>query len=1142
MYAPPVRAAAHTRKTDAPGVHIRLLGEFAFDFQGRALAASAWQRSHPRRLLQLLCSAPKLGTSRARVLQALWPDSDEAHARNRLHHTVHCVRKAWEEIPADERPQLVVAADRLSFVPGRHTVIDVQLFLQGVESDCVQADARLQAIERALEHYQGGLAPGWDGCDEIEHRRTWLEEQRAQALQEAVDTAISLDRPAVALRHAHQLALLWPGNCQANCQYALLLADNQRPDAALLHCQVVRPLVDADDPSLLSRLDDTIQAIQRRANRHTAGHTATRVDDDNSVTEAAITPVVTTLSASSAAPSVPSPVLAAPPGLVSKLCVATPMRQALGYETLEAMCVKCIHDPYGALTTVVGPPGAGKSLLAATVAHRLQSQMQHGALWLDCQAVHDLPSLLQTLADGLDPLCGTLTTTEDALRQALHNKELLIVLDGLNAAPAVLGMASVMALAGRDTRWLVTSWSARRLVGERLVTVEPSHLLDTPADGGRSRAAEILLAGCAPSWRLEDARSLQWVEQICVALDGLPQSLVIAGECLHAMSPSELLAKLQRDPCALLRAPAAVSEGDSNPFARAVAVWLEQSLPTARPLLGLLSRCRSWLTHLDVACLVAAGEHSTVNGAAPNTAPNTAHHADNSDALIEHCVRHQFLLRRVQGQGEALWSEFRVPRIVIAALRLRTDVNVDVEAGPDAVDRIQAWLLQGAIVSQAQPLPGAGTVAAASAMLASRWFDDHIEDLDAMALGWLEGGHIDKLAALCMAHAAHWSLPLHAPRLQVWLDGLGHGLNDMPPSQAATLLVARARLRVHLGDLHRACDDASRALARLGGDRDAQLRHQAVQLLQRYGVSAPAAKPQQKTLSGRGVEAGESLLRVSQLAVRHGQLVQALSLCRQALEVFAYFGFSYGLIKGHHYRAKIAFALGDTDLALRSLTEIERVATSSNDRREAVRASLMRAHVLLSQMRFSQAVDLASGVMAMPECADDVALLARGTSVVAWAHYGQGAYPLAHALCAGLRVQAQREPGLTLRANTEILSALVEAQCRRPAAAIRSACAALELLTQEQPLPDPQSDLVNAAELALCLGRADLAQPLMHSLDAFSLQPDHRLRDWVGARMRALKTKTTPIGASHATHPAPSAARDGLPFSFSDVLVQLTAA
>jgi hypothetical protein len=222
------------------------------------------------------------------------------------------------------------------------------------------------------------------------------------------------------------------------------------------------------------------------------------------------------------------------------------------------------------------------------------------------------------------------------------------------------------------------------------------------------------------------------------------------------------------------------------------------------------------------------------------------------------------------------------------------------------------------------------------------------------------------------------------------------------------------------------------------------------------------------------------------------------------------------------------------------------VATSSSDRREAARASLMRAHVLLSQMRFSQAVEVASGVMAMPECADDEALLARGTSVVAWAHYGQGAYPLAHALCAGLRVQAQRAPGLAIRANTEVLSALIHAQSRRPEAAIRSACAALELLAQEQPLPDPQSDLVNGAELALCLGRHDLAQPLMLSLDAFSSQPDHHLREWVDSRVRSLKTKVAPVLASADASASlgvlrSPAAKDFVPFNFSEVLTHLTA-
>jgi DNA-binding SARP family transcriptional activator len=1170
------------------GLQIRLLGEFAFELDGKPAAAQTWQRSHAKRLVQLLCSAPNQTETRARVLSTLWPDSDEEKARNRLHHTLHCVRKGLVSVPQSARPQVLVTAERVVFVAAPNTVIDVQVFLHGVEADCTEAQDRLDSLVTALEKYRGTLAPGWDDCPQLQARRVWLEDLRVSALREVVATATELGRPQLALHYSHQLALLLETDCEAHCQYAELLAANQRPDAALLHCQDVRRLIEAEDPNALGRLDRTVKSIQQQANR-TASNSLAAPAASLTAPAAPVAPAAEerdlalapgplaahavsgtwgamaggTVDGSQGLPEVALATgLAGVPGrlptadgalgqaLVSRLCVAVPPRPAVGYDTVLESCIQCIEDPYGAVTSLVGPPGAGKSLLAHAVAHRLQSQMQHGAVLIDCAGVHDLRSLLAAMALGLDPLCGALAADEQSLSRALQNKELLIVLDNLGVASSQFNLCQVIGLAGQDTRWLITAWSARHVLGERLVHLEPSRLLALPVNGGPSCAAQILLGVCAPSWRIHDARSLQWVEKICNVLDGLPLSLEIAGQCLTSMSPSELLARLDRDPCALMRVPTQDADASLTPAARlsgAVSAWLRHTTADSRRMLFLLSRCQSWLTREDIACLMgrspwpaSALAQSPID---PQAEQDDAGRALNVDALIEHCVRHQFLLRRAHPVAHAPWSEFRVPRVVSAALRLchaaqhtepllhsveATSGSLSFSAWAD--QRIAGWLRLGHLAARSEP--GGPTASA------SRWFDDHVEDIDRSALGHLEAGQLSELVTLCLAHAPHWSLSRHATRLRLWLLGLGESMADLPAADAASLLVARARLRIHLGELHLACDDASRALARVVGDQNPELRHQAVQLLQRYGVHKPALAHQPKAQSTRGVEAGESLLRVAQLAVRHGQLVQAQGVCGQAVEVFSYFGLSHGLIKAHHYRAKIAFGMGNTELALRSLVDVERVATQAQDLREAARASLMQANVLASQMRFSQAIELASQLVAKPEFSADTALLARGTSVVAWAQYGQGAYPLARALCQGLREQAREARGAALCIDTEILSALIEARSQRPAAALRSACAALDLLIQSQPLTDTQSDLVNVAELAHCLDRSELVWPLLQSLNNFGAQPDHRLRDWVADRATRLQASTRPASSVLAQ---PLETPQPLP-SYSQVLAQLTAA
>jgi hypothetical protein len=585
---------------------------------------------------------------------------------------------------------------------------------------------------------------------------------------------------------------------------------------------------------------------------------------------------------------------------------------------------------------------------------------------------------------------------------------------------------------------------------------------------------------------------LQRIEQIAAVLDGLPLLLEIAGQALTSMSPNELQARLKRDPLALMREPRALEHHTVQGAARSatrlvqrVTAWLQPASAQMRGMLYLLGQCRSALTWEDIDVLLNHPGGPLVN------------------ALIEQAVRHQWLLRRTADQVAAsasgACSEFRVPRIVTAALHLLGDS----EELTCSRSRIEAWLSRGHLAARGDS--ATHKVASATHTAASTWFDAHVADIDDAVVACIDAGRLDAAARLCKAHAEHWQLELHAARIQVWLDGLGDTMDTLDASTAATLLVARARLRVHLGDVHRACADASHALARVDRERDAEVAQHALHLLQRYGIGSPSGQAcQPPSLLQRGVDAGESLLRVAQLAVRHGHLTQALPLCAQALDVFEYFGLAHGIVKAHQTRSKIAFALGDTALASRCLTEAERAAQRHGDKREVQRARLMRAEVLLSQMQFFEAIDMASGLMSHPDCAQDPALAARGIGTVAWAYYGQGAYRVAQALCNDMRDQANQTRGPALRLNAQMLSALIEARCQRPAAALRSACSALDLLMTSRPLSDLQGDLVNTAELATCLDRPDLARPLLHALRKFSARPEHRLRDWVSARLDLL--------------------------------------
>ncbi len=1043
-------AAVSRSLSQGAGV-IRLLGPFSFDLEGASESDEAvWRRAHARRLVQMVGSSPRQTESRANVLQALWPEFDEARARNRLHHTVHWIRKGLERLPAAVRPLFVVSADRVELVLAPGTCTDVQVFLDALDRDSDDDAARLDSLEQALSWYRGPLAPDWAELGDIAARRAWLDGRFADALGEAVELAESLGALDAATKHAQRRAQHLQGDVQAQCIYMKLLARQGRAEAALVHGQTFRNNATELDAASHAALDAVVREVQQQVNRAAAG-----------------------------------PVLAAeyrPTAAgVSRLPA---LRPVLGYGELQRLALQALMDPFSSLVSLVGPPGAGKSVLALAVAHRLFDSFGHGVCWVEAHGAAASQGWEAAIARALGLAPGV------ELVEALRSKELLLVLDGLSLGPEELPRLAELVAASKDSRWLVTATTFLQLRGEKVLVVEPSLLLkDGREDDSASPAAQLLAQG-QHGWSLADKRIRGSVESVARALDGLPILLDRASWAMQTLWPSELLARLARDPATLLRSPgahtdpvvagsdpaltchdAALSSGDTEALQR----WLRQAPVNLLQLLLVAAPCRSWLSRDDLLCLGEGIGLTSVEG------------------LVDLGVRFHYLQRRVRDGHETTWSEFRVPRYVAAALSLIDDA----QAGPQTQVALAHWLSQGLRSSMGETTAGIAQ--------AVRWLDDHIEDMDYLVERWLELGRQEDVARLCLSHASSWVRSAHAQRVLGWLSGLGEQAEGLPDALAARLLVERAQLHAHLGQLHAAFEDASRALARLTQQPDVALRQQAMRLLERYGTAGATTKRWRQGLDLRGIEAGESLLHVALITARSGALPKALQLCSEAVGVFTYFGLTRGLLKAHQHRSMIAYAMGNTDVAWQCALQAERTSRVIGDEVEALRAELLRARVLLTNLQVGQAIELASKVMADPKVNDHPPLLGRGLLLLGWAQYALGAYPIVRALCKELRDLVDREALNDLVDQVEMLGALVDARQGRQAAAMRRLFRVLEPQPRGGPIHDRQADLVNAADLVLQLGRPDLAAKLLETLRAFGSQPDHALRPWVAERMKGLQ-------------------------------------
>lgn len=1035
-----------------PGIaarcRIRLLGSFAVEFAGTEIGCVALRRSHARRLLQLLASSSRSNELRSRVLAALWPDFDEPRARNRLHHTVHGVRRALEELPAACRPQILVSADRVEFAVAAGTTIDWIEFERLLDGDASDAAQRLAQLEQALALYRGDLALDWAGCADMDARRSRLAQRRDDAMREAVAVAMELDQVAVALRHAHHRATLLQDDGAAHCDYALLLQRSGRADAALLHCRDVRSLVEAADPAAAAQIDETMRMIQQRANQQTAAGAA--------------------------------PVSMALASVVSRQCVAAPRSALCGYEALLSACLPQLQDPYTSVLTLVGPPGAGKSLLAAHAAYCIQGEFRHGAVRVDADGVVSVDDLLRELMAALEPLAGPAGHGEAALVSALRAKELLILVDGLPPKPDMACLIARLAAVNADVKWLVTARAPLHLAGERTLRVEPTLLLLPGNDGGGTAAAAIIADRTRLPWPPTDRRVLHSIERLAAAVDGLPRALQLAAEQLEWLSPNELLARIDRDPATVLRGMRE-SRGARPDFADSVSAWLAEAPAPVQQALRVLRCTSSWLSRADLRTLVSDKD----DGAAADT--------DKLEALLECGVRHHYLLRRMRNRPDQAGtiSEFRVPRIVRGALALQAGRD-SAQADEEAARRVDSWIEAGPPLSKRADDTGA--------VGGDGWFDERIDDAENVIRRWQAAGQDQRLLAFCLRHASQWAISRQPLRIVEWLDAALEQLPADAPDDRGRLLIARSRLRLRAGDPQRAFDDARQALAQSLVMPGSPLRLEALALMERQGSRAGGVRSA-LPWCGKGIEAAESLLRVAQLGVRQGRLAQALAVCDQCAELFAHFRVERGLSRTHLYRAKIAFAMGNIVLARHCAGEALRLSGGS----DAARAELMQGEIDLHELHFGQALERSARVMTQADHASAPALVARAMQVAAWAHYGQGALPLARGLAGALREHAGLAGRTGLIVDAEILSALVDARLGHSDQAICRVAGAVDLLGSERaPVSDIQSDLINAAELAIELRRPELAGRMLQMLQSFGDLPEHRLRPWVEARLEAV--------------------------------------
>ncbi|GAA4074181.1 BTAD domain-containing putative transcriptional regulator [Nonomuraea soli] len=228
------------------------------------------------------------------------------------------------------------------------------------------------------------------------------------------------------------------------------------------------------------------------------------------------------------------------PGARPRSNLPAPVNELIGREAALAEVRELIKAHR--LVTLTGPGGVGKTRLALEAAS--EADFPDG-VWLVELAAIDQPSkmgIVHAVAGALgirDDSTGKTSPSSGGCRMSdwLGDKRLLIVLDNCEHVIEVVAHTVEQLLRGAPgVRFLATSQEPLNLTGECLWPVSP---LDLDDDG----AAVRLFAARAPGLVLDDDNR-RIVGEICRRLDGIPLAIELAATRTRALSPRQLLERL----------------------------------------------------------------------------------------------------------------------------------------------------------------------------------------------------------------------------------------------------------------------------------------------------------------------------------------------------------------------------------------------------------------------------------------------------------------------------------------------------------------------------------------------------------------------------------------------------------------------
>jgi DNA-binding SARP family transcriptional activator len=405
-----------------------LLGPVGASVDGQSVPLGAPKQ---RALLAVLLLGRGSVVSRDRLIDALWSEDPPASAAKSLQVYVHGLRR----VLGAERIERAGAGYRIRLEDGE---LDLERFERGVERgrralEAGDTEEAADELRRALALWQGPALADLPPEESIAAEAERLEESRLAAFELRNDAELASGRHDAIVAELDSLVTEHPYRERFLEQRILALYRSGRQrDALEAYSSARRALVEELGLEPSRNLQELERAILKQEPALAAPATETRTK-----------------------PTLPVPL--------------TPL---VGRHLEVAAVAALLREEGVRLVTLTGPGGTGKTRLALAVAATLESELPHGALFVDLAPVASPELFVPTIAESLGVQEGD-RELAPAVAEHLSRNRMLLVLDNLEQLlPATPFIVELLAGAPR-VLVLATSRSPLRLSGEHDYPVPP---------------------------------------------------------------------------------------------------------------------------------------------------------------------------------------------------------------------------------------------------------------------------------------------------------------------------------------------------------------------------------------------------------------------------------------------------------------------------------------------------------------------------------------------------------------------------------------------------------------------------------------------------------------------------------------------